>query len=155
MVMSSIFHVNLNCRNFERSLAFYQALGFTIEIEFPEAGHPAVARGLGVGDHRVKGALLKLGEDPNAARLDLLEWTFPRSESSTSLKLSDPGIVRIALSSTDFEKDVARLRSLGVDFISDPVYRPSGDGMTPMFVCFRDPDGNVLELVNRPKVVER
>jgi catechol 2,3-dioxygenase-like lactoylglutathione lyase family enzyme len=155
MAISSIFHVNLNCRNFEKSLAFYQALGFTIEIAFPEAGHPAVAQGLAVGEHRVKGALLKLGGDANAARLDLLEWTFPRNESSAPPKLSDPGIVRIALSSTDFEADFARLQSLGVEFISDPIYRPSGDGTTPMFVCFRDPDGNVLELVNRPQVVER
>ncbi len=155
MAISSIFHVNLNCRDFEKSLAFYQALGFTIEMAFPEAGHPAVGKGLGVGEHWVKGALLKLGDDRDAARLDLLEWISPRNESAPSLKLSDPGIVRIALSSTDFEGDLARLRSLGVEFISEPIYRPSGDTMTPMFVCFRDPDGNVLELVNRPRPAAR
>jgi catechol 2,3-dioxygenase-like lactoylglutathione lyase family enzyme len=139
VAISSIFHVNLNCRDFEKSLAFYQALGFTIEMAFPEAGHPAVGKGLGVGEHRVKGALLKLGDDRDAARLDLLEWISPRNESTASLKLSDPGIVRIALSSTDFEGDVARLQSLGVEFVSDPIYRPSGDTIRPCSSAFAIP----------------
>ena len=151
MTVHSIFHVNINCRDFERSLAFYKAVGFSVEMEFPENGHPAVAKGLGVGDHLVKGALLKLGDDQNAARLDLLEWIRPRNSSPSPLTLSDPGIVRIALSSDDFEADVARLRGLGVDFISEPLYRPTPEGDRPFFVCFRDPDGNVLEIVNRAR----
>lgn len=150
MNIHSIFHVNLNCRNFEKSLAFYKALGFRVEMDFPEAGHQLVGEGLGVGEHRVKGALLKLGDEPNAARLDLLEWISPRNESPSPLTLSDPGIVRIALSSADFEGDVKKLQSLAVQFISKPIYRPTPSGPQPMFVCFRDPDGNVLELVNRP-----
>ncbi|MBL8773335.1 MAG: VOC family protein [Phenylobacterium sp.] len=151
MNIHSLFHVNLNCVDFERSLAFYQALGFTVEIPFPEAGHRAVGEGLGVGEHWVKGALLRLGDDPNAARLDLLEWIRPRNSEPSPLKLTDPGIVRIALSSSDFEADVARLRELGVTFVADVVYRKTPDGERPWFVCFQDPDGNVLELVNRPR----
>lgn len=151
MQIHSIFHVNLNCRNFEVSLAFYRALGFEIEIDFPVAGHPAVAEGLRVGPHSVKGALLRLGDDPQAARLDLLEWLEPRNDAAELPKLSDPGIVRIALSSADFEADVQRLRDRGIEFLSEPIYRPSPEGPRPMFVCFRDPDGNVLELVNRPR----
>jgi catechol 2,3-dioxygenase-like lactoylglutathione lyase family enzyme len=147
----SIFHVNLNCRNLDVSLPFYQALGFTVEMAFPEAGHPAVSEGLGVGPHRVKGALLRLGDDPHAARLDLLEWLSPRNEQPSPLTLSDPGIVRIALASSDFEADVKRLEEMGVTFISRTIYRETPTGRQPMFVCFRDPDGNVLELVNRPR----
>lgn len=151
MNIHSLFHVNLNCRNFDTSLAFYKALGFTVEIPFPEAGHPAVSEGLGVGPHLVKGALLRLGDEPHATRLDLLEWLSPRNEAPSPLTLSDPGIVRIALASSDFEADVKRLEALGVAFISKPIYRPTPNGPQPMFVCFRDPDGNVLELVNRPR----
>lgn len=148
----SIFHVNLNCRDFEKSLAFYQALGFSVEMEFPVAGHPAVGKGLGVGDHLVKGALLRLGDDPNGTRLDLLEWLKPRNSNPSPLSLTDPGIVRIALSSDNFEADCEKLRSLGAPLISEPIYRPTPEGDIPFFVCFRDPDGNVLELVNRPRV---
>lgn len=151
MGVHSIFHVNLNCRDLERSLAFYKAIGFQEEMNFPEGGHPAVAKGLAVGDHLVRGALLKLGDDHNAARLDLLEWIKPRNEAPPQLALSDPGIVRIALSSDAFEADYERLKSMGVTFLSEPLYRATPDGDRPFFVCFRDPDGNVLELVNRAR----
>jgi len=34
-MIQSIFHININVTNFERSLAFYQMLGFKVElIEF-------------------------------------------------------------------------------------------------------------------------
>lgn len=151
MNIHSMFHINMNCVDFERSLAFYQALGFVVEIPFPEAGNELVSRGLGVGDHRVKGALLRLGEDPHSTRLDLLEWISPRNSAPSPLKLTDPGLPRIALASSDFESDVQRLRELGVKFISDVIYRSTPEGEKPMFVCFYDPDGNVLELVNRPR----
>lgn len=147
MALLSIFHVNVNCRNFDTSLAFYQSLGFTIELPFPEDGSPLVAEGLGVGEHRVKGALLKLGDGPLAARLDLLEWLSPQTETPQH-SLTDPGIVRIAFASSSFEEDVRRLRENGVKFISDIIYRTTPEGPRPMFVCFYDPDGNVLELVN-------
>ena len=151
MHITSMFHVNINCRDFDVSLAFYQKLGFVVEMPFPEAGHPMVGEGLAVGDHWVKGALLRLGSEHGATRLDLLEWIRPRNQAPSPLKLTDPGIVRIALSTTDFEADVAALREMGVSFLSDPVYRTLPDGArAPFFVCFRDPDGNVLELVQRP-----
>jgi catechol 2,3-dioxygenase-like lactoylglutathione lyase family enzyme len=152
MHITSMYHVNLNCRDFDVSLAFYQKLGFEIEMPFPEAGHPMVGKGLGVGEHWVKGALLRLGSDPGATRLDLLEWIRPRNQEPSPLKLTDPGIVRIALMTSDFESDYAALRQMDVDFISEPIYRPLEDGtQVPFFVCFRDPDGNVLELVQRSR----
>lgn len=150
MNITSMYHVNLNCRDFDVSLAFYQKLGFEVETMFPEAGHPMVGKGLGVGDHWVKGALLRLGSDPCATRLDLLEWIRPRNQDPSPLRLTDPGIVRIAMVTTDFEADCVALREMGVEFISEPIYRSLEDGTeVPFFVCFRDPDGNVLELVQR------
>lgn len=148
MHITHMFHININCRDFDVSLAFYQKLGFEIEMPFPEAGHPMVGKGLGVGEHWVKGALLRLGSGPNATRLDLLEWIRPRNQEKSPLKLTDPGMVRIALATTNFEADFAELRDRGVEFISEPIYRPLEDGReVPLFVCFYDPDGNVLELV--------
>lgn len=152
MNIIGIFHINLNCRSLEVSLPFYQALGFEIEMDFPVAGHPMVGKGLGVGDHQVKGALLKISGDRHATRLDLLEWIDPKNDMPSPLKLTDPGFVRVALASEDWEADVAKLREIGVKFISEPIYRPNPDGTeSPFFVCFYDPDGNVLELVNSPR----
>jgi catechol 2,3-dioxygenase-like lactoylglutathione lyase family enzyme len=144
MAISGFYHVNVNCRDIEKSLAFYLALGFKSEGEYRNMSHWSVTAGFGVSDPRVNGAMLRLGEDPNAGRIELLEWISPRSESPPSLKLTDPGIPRIALWSTDIEGDVARLRSLGVKFLSDPIHTETGLA----FVCFYDPDGNVIELLS-------
>jgi hypothetical protein len=64
--------------------------------------------------------------------------------------LTDPGLVRIALATTDFGADVSALREMGVEFISEPICRPLEDGAeVPFFVGFYNPDGNVLELLTR------
>lgn len=37
MAINGIYHVNINCRDLERSRAFYKSLGFTGLVEFPRA----------------------------------------------------------------------------------------------------------------------
>ena len=151
MAITGIFHINLNCRDYERSRRFYEALGFRIERDFPEGGHPAVSEGLGVGDHRVKGALMAIGADGAGARLDLLEWIRPSNPGKATATLTDPGFVRIALWTDDFAGDVEKLRGLGAEFISEPIMVAGEHGPRPMLVCVRDPDGNVLELIPAPR----
>ena len=57
------------------------------------------------------------------------------------------GINRIALASDDLEQDMARLRAEGVEFLSEPAAVQLEDGPVTRFVCFKDPDGTVIELV--------
>jgi hypothetical protein len=40
-----------------------------------------------------------------------------------------------------------KLEAAGATFISAPAQMPEGSGSRARFVCFRDPDGTVLELV--------
>ena len=54
---------------------------------------------------------------------------------------------RIALASDDLDKDMARLKSEGVEFLSDPASVIIEGGPETRFVCFKDPDGTVIELV--------
>jgi catechol 2,3-dioxygenase-like lactoylglutathione lyase family enzyme len=51
-VIKPIFHVNINCSNLERSLEFYEMLGFKVEIDLtldgdckknPRVGYSALA----------------------------------------------------------------------------------------------------------------
>lgn len=91
---------------------------------------------------------MKLGEGREGARLDLLQWESPEPTIDRPAVAQDMGIVRIALWTWQFDEEVARLRTLGVDFVSQPVSIPTG-GVPLRFVCFRDPDGNLLELVAR------
>ena len=64
----------------------------------------------------------------------------------TYAKLNHLGIERVALYSNNFHQDYENFKSKDVKFISDPVvmHTRAGDGR---FVCFYDPDGVVLELM--------
>jgi len=57
-----IYHVNINCTNLERSLAFYQMLGFREVVDIP-AGH---IPGLGLDPAVCRAKLLRLGDDPRS-----------------------------------------------------------------------------------------
>jgi len=62
--------------------------------------------------------------------------------------LNDVGIARIALITEDLDADIQTLRQHGVELVSEQPAEARGPGGSPVrFICFRDPDGNTLELV--------
>ena len=61
------------------------------------------------------------------------------------------GIWRLALATLDIDADVAWLRRAGVPCRSEPVEMSMGPGLPMLrFVLFPDPDGTMLELIERP-----
>ena len=91
----------------------------------------------------MRGALLRLeGGAANETLIDLLEWKDPRDATAPYPHLYHLGIARIALTTSDLDADMALLKERGVEFISEPAKLGGG-----RFVCFKDPDGTVLELV--------
>jgi catechol 2,3-dioxygenase-like lactoylglutathione lyase family enzyme len=61
------------------------------------------------------------------------------------------GIWRLALGTDDIAADVAELGRTGVRCLSDPVEMSMGPGLPVLrFVLFPDPDGTMLELIERP-----
>ena len=145
--IACILHVNINCRDFARSLAFYESIGFRIVTDFPEAEYSDVGPGLGVGRHRMKGVLMAIGADDNPTYLDLLEWLEPRQTDVQPRQATDFGIQRIAFLTNDLDADIRRLRNLGTAALAEPILVEASPGNKARFVCFRDPDGNLLELV--------
>ena len=79
--------------------------------------------------------------------IDLLEWKEPRDADPPYPHLYHLGIARIALLTTNLDADVHTLKAHGVEFISEPVLLDPPDALSARFVCFKDPDGTVLELV--------
>ena len=122
MPITGLVHVNVNCSDYERSRAFYEQLGFRELWRVPETNTPEVAAAVGMPPYRVKGALV----------------------------IDHYGIARIALATDDLDGDVARLAAAGVQFLSKPASMPPSSGSRTRFVCFKDPDGTVLELVENP-----
>lgn len=148
MHLQGFVHVNVNCSDFERSRAFYERLGFRVLTEVPETGAPGVPEAVGLPGYRVRGALMALDGVRGAPLIDLLEWRTPRDEAPPYAKLNHLGIARIALRTGDLDADVAELKRAGVELLSEPATVPASGGMVgSRFVCFLDPDGTVLELV--------
>ena len=62
MSVTRFVHVNVNCSDFDASLAFYELLGFRKVVDVAPTNTPEVAAAVGMPPYRVKGALLALEE---------------------------------------------------------------------------------------------
>ncbi len=156
LAVIGLTHININCSDYERSKAFYELLGFREFWQVPETNRPEIAAAVGMPPYRVRGALLMLESDQARAggapplTIDLLQWIEPHDDAAPYPHLYHYGIARIALTTSDLDGDMARLKSAGVEFISDPVQLVPDSPSSPRFVCFKDPDGTVLEFVEHP-----
>lgn len=137
-----IYHVNVNCTDFERSLAFYKMIGFKEHMDLGEGG----VAGLGFDGCRMRAMLLSLGDDPRATVLDLIEWTQPKTEGAPYNHLAHTGIARICFRVKDLDGVYRELTAKGVEFLSAPVEADLGGGHQK-FVCLKDPDGTILEFM--------
>jgi catechol 2,3-dioxygenase-like lactoylglutathione lyase family enzyme len=147
MRITGLVHVNVNCSNFDRSLRFYELLGFQKLVDVPARNTEEVAAAVGMPPYTVKGALLILKASKSPLVIDLLEWLDPNDSSPPYEHLYHLGIARIALATDDLDSDVEFLKSNGVEFLSEPATVSLKDNPATRFVCFKDPDGTVLELV--------
>jgi catechol 2,3-dioxygenase-like lactoylglutathione lyase family enzyme len=142
MNISGMVHVNINVSDFDRSVEFYKSLGFNLLVMVPERNTPEVAAAVGMPPYLVKGGLMML--PGSTTMIDLLEWKEPHDDAPPYPHLYHIGIARIALSTTDIDADVATLKARGVELISEPA-----TAMGARFVCFKDPDGTILEIVQQ------
>ena len=147
MNITGLVHININCSDFDRSLRFYELLGFQKVIDVPPKNTPEVAAAVGMPPYTVKGALLILQNSKTPLMIDLLEWLEPTDNRPPYPNLYHLGIARIALSTNDLDSDIAFLKSEGVEFLSDPATVKIENQPETRFICFKDPDGTILELV--------
>lgn len=147
MAITGLVHVNINCSDFERSRAFYEMLGFEVLMEVPERNTPEVAAAVGLEPYHLRAALMRLVDGRPSLVIDLIQWKHPSDSSPPYRRLNHLGIARIALACSDLDADMARLKGEGVEFISEPATVVWEGHPDSRFVCFKDPDGSVLELV--------
>jgi len=146
---SRIFHVNINVADLDRSIEFYLRLGFVVvhrERLDPDALRATLAK---FGDTEAIGAeyaLLRLGDDPAATCLDLVQWDRPMRESTN--RVDELGLYRIAVQSSDPASVLRALAAAGIDLLG-PKDRRSPETHDPAdWFCVRDPDGTVVEIVS-------
>jgi len=144
-MIERIFHFNINCTNIERSLAFYQVLGFKVVLDFRTGmTSKEMADAFGMRTADLKGVHLRLGEAADATRIDLLEFTDPPPTGQPYPHLYHTGIARMCLKTTNIERDYRDLSGKGIRFLSEPKKLP---GTSVSIACFKDSDGTFVELL--------
>jgi len=142
------FFMSTSCvRDMERSIRFYQDPGFTKVNDFT-LDDLSVGDALGVKAKKLRGVFMRLGNEPNAPVLDLVEFIDPPTQGQPYPTLNNVGICRIAFTVDDIDKTYEELRAKKVDFVA-PLKKLIGPGGAKIgVVCFKDPDGAVLELMS-------
>lgn len=155
-----VYHININCSNLERTVEFYELIGFRKIIDFQEPVEDAstdfAAIGLGpilaLPDNLAgRAVLMAAGNDPRATRLDIIEWTNPIQRGEPRTGLAQPGVARIALKVRDAAAIHAALVAAGHKPYSDPV-RIAMAGTPFLVFCVDDPDGTVIEFMQFARI---
>jgi catechol 2,3-dioxygenase-like lactoylglutathione lyase family enzyme len=131
-----VYHVGFTVSDLERSIAFYEALGFELERKF-HSGGAEVGAGTGVPGSEVDLAVLR----NDGLGLELIQHTSPGRSAPPSN--NDVGAAHVCIRVERLQALYDELRAMGVDSYSSPHrYKDECD-----WVYLRDPDGITVELL--------
>ncbi len=142
MGVRRVLHTAVSTPDLDRAVAFWTRLGFT-EVrrwEWP-AGTAPVDALLGVEGSAARAALL----EGHGTGVELFEFASPAQPDGPpgAPAVHRHGYTHLAFEVDDLDEELARLAVVGLGTWSAPVTDPSGRRL----VYARDPDGNVIELV--------
>lgn len=141
--------VNLIVNDLEEMLDFYRnVLGFEITVE-SEIANEAFCRGAGLPDASIKMAGLQLPESDFRIEMFQFHQTIlkPQQEEISN----QLGYRHIAFQVEHIEQAYQELVNQGVPFVSPPVLVAEPKYASGTQFCYlRDPEGNLIELVERP-----
>ena len=146
-------YIGVNVSNFEASLKFYSALGYTDVKPLAGTGTLEEARAYGLDrPFRIKGADIAITRGDRHT-LRLVQWLDPYDPTPAyPLPINHIGINRIALMVRDVDRAVSILKGQGVPFVSEVAPCCSGSGRDETGIVHAiDPDGVFLELVGSIK----
>lgn len=145
---SRMRHLRITCTDLERSLPWYEGLGFRVLAT--EAMKDASFLGL-VDEVDVRAARLRLPDEPFEALL--LQWRDPASHGRHTTDPNHAGLFRAALGVDDTRASYAAMTAAGWVFERAPLLvEMPGTPVPDLWICFlSDPDGVPFELVQRPR----
>lgn len=148
-----ISHLQLNCADIRRSVAFYRLLNFHVERIIGE--DPAQPADPGNPDTwpLVKSEAgscytvgMRISEDPRATtRIELMEWVEPKRKSVNIPPMERLAVARIALTVKGLDQIMVRLEAAG-ERTTDPEGFTISQSLSSRFTHLFDPDGNQLTL---------
>jgi len=140
-MLKGFHHAAISTPDLDRCLAFYtRVLGCEIAWEFGwPAGTAAADQVTGLRDSAARAAMLRLGD----SYLEVFHFTSPAAVPADPQRpVCNHGITHICLEVRDIHAEYARLSTAGMRFHCPPQAQDTG------WVTYgRDPDGNVIELL--------
>ena len=145
---SRLRHVRVNVTDLDRSLAWYDGVGFELLDRSPlrDATHLGLA-----GEVDAEVARLRLPDEPFEAML--IQWAQPSGHGRHPANANHAGLFRAALGVDDTRTAHDELVAAGWEFSRAPVeVELHGTPVPDMWIAFLDdPDGVPFELVQRPR----
>ena len=140
-MIRGIHHTAISTPDIERSLSFYRdLLGFEVIYSSTwGVGTESADRITGLKDSAARIVMLKAGN----ACVELFQYSNPTPKAAEPMRpVCDHGVTHICLDVTDIDSEYTRLKAAGMTFHC----APQGGG--PLRATYgRDPDGNVVELL--------
>jgi catechol 2,3-dioxygenase-like lactoylglutathione lyase family enzyme len=144
-VLQRLFHLAVNSTDLDRSVAFYTRLGFQVAAD-RTVRNEKVKEAFAVPSGDLRFVHLRLGDDPNATLLDIVQWFDPSTADSPGTPPQHQrGITRFAVLTEDTERVYRELSADGVEFLTKPttVMTPEGGWKVCLAV---DPDGVIVQI---------
>jgi len=138
--MLNIRHTGIVVSNIEKSIDFYENLGFIIQKDMLESGD-YIDNFSDLKDVQVRTVKMSL---ENGDMIELLWYKSHPEKPDMERKITQIGCSHFALTVSDLNRVYDRMREDGVVFNSAPQYSP--DGYAKVTFC-KDPDGSLIELV--------
>lgn len=151
ITIRQMVHANINVRDLEKTIPFYEMLGFekfADQVFGPGAG---VWQGLGLETNRqFRAVFMKIPGDNPVPFLDIIQFLDPPGSSEPYKSLDNVGIARLCFEVADIEAVASLLEENGVEFVGPVSPYETAPGVAPSgvnarFLCVRDPDGIVIE----------
>ena len=140
-MIRGIHHLAVSTIDLERAVAFYRdLLGFELVTRFSwPKGSPAADRLLDLPDSAAQAALLSAGN----AMIELFQFESPTPKpGDPNRPVCDHGLAHLCILVSDLDEEYERLKTAGMKF-----HCPPQQDRTMKVTYGRDPDGNVVELL--------